>query len=104
MVRGIVSEHIDHTTLPDYDERQIWVDGCPNCADLARDVPFSTSSLTDDELVRATRRGVVWAYALKPSIGKVSTNELQLLHHLASAYSVMCRLSQLGYHAGSSKW
>lgn len=92
--------HAYHESLPGYDARQIWRDGCEECEARGAHVPESIGTLDPSNFHRAWARMLLWRdsniggsdeekFAV---LGRISDAELPLLRFLESCYMVQCRL------------
>jgi hypothetical protein len=91
-----MSMHAYHPSLPNYDRRQIWHDGCPECESRGRTVPESIGNLDDDNLLRAVARARLWYAGDAVDLGIISQAELPLLRTIMGAVQLTRRLRFLG--------
>ncbi len=92
--------HDFHHNAPNYDSRQIWVDGCAECESLGANVPYSIGELSDQGLRLALERAIQFNDGNTKRLGPVSSAEMRLLIHLEATVQVIRRLRFMGYDLG----
>ena len=69
--------HAYHDTLPGFDGRQIWHDGCEECEHRGQSLPSSLGTLDEARFVKAWQRAANWNK--DRDVGHVSQAERPLL-------------------------
>ena len=75
-----MSAHSYHQEAPNYDDRQILHDGCPECERRGKNVPLAMEHLDGPTFRRAWQRAADWEQDRE--VGYVSRNEATLLQVL----------------------
>jgi hypothetical protein len=77
-----MSGHAYHGSLPLYDPRQIWHDGCEECESRGADISKGMAYLDKGRFERAWVRAFDWGSDDDTDLGPISRAELPLLEHL----------------------
>ena len=89
--------HAPHEIVWDYDPRQIWYDGCYECARLSGSVPLSVYTLDQYDLCRAMNRAKQLHDKDYESMGVISDVERPLLKYFESLLWVLGTLAAIGF-------
>ncbi len=86
--------HDYHDELKGYDPRQIWHDGCAECEERGKSLPYTLGNLDNESFVRAWERATAWNLD-HDTVGHISDAERVLLETLWAMQVAFQRLCGL---------